>query len=92
MCGQEKYIRIIIENIMNAIAMVHIIVNDQNTLQFVDTLCITSSHYHIAKNTKSHGSCRHNMVLRGLQSCKIQLMDFMFFLTMPPINTRNVYV
>jgi hypothetical protein len=31
MCGQEKDIKIIIESIMNAIAMVHIIINDQDT-------------------------------------------------------------
>jgi len=67
MCGQEKDIGIIIESIMSAIAMVHIIVNDQDTLQFVDPLCIASSHCHITKNTESHGSCRHSMVPRGPQ-------------------------
>jgi hypothetical protein len=67
MCGQEKDIRIIIESIMSAIAMVRILVNDQDTLQSVDTLCIVSSHCHIIKNTESHGSCRHSMVPRGLQ-------------------------
>ncbi len=75
---------------MNVIAKVHIIVNDQDTLQFVDTLCITSNHYHITKNIESHG--RHNMVPRGFQSGKIQLVDFMFLLTLPPNNTINVYV
>jgi hypothetical protein len=67
MRGQEKDIGIIIESIMSAIAMVHILVNDQDTLQSVDTLCIVSSHCHIIKNTESHGSCRHSLVPRGLQ-------------------------
>jgi hypothetical protein len=78
---------------MNAIAMVHIIVNDQDTLQFVDTLCIASSHYHITKNTESHGSCRHNMVPQGVAIGQIQLVDLtMFLLMLPPNNTRDVYV
>jgi len=65
MCGHEKDIEIITKSIMSAIAMVHIIVNDQDTMQFVDTLCIKSNHCHITKNTKSHGSYRFNMVPRG---------------------------
>jgi hypothetical protein len=37
MCGQEKDIGIIIESIMSAIAMVHILINDQDMLHSVDT-------------------------------------------------------
>jgi hypothetical protein len=55
MCGQEKDISIIIESIMSAIAMVRIIVSDQDTLQFVDTLCIASNHCHITKTQNAVG-------------------------------------
>lgn len=67
---QEVHIRISVENVVCAIAMVNIKVDDEDALQTMYILCISRGNCNVAEKTEAHGSLRNSMMPRWSNQSK----------------------